>query len=38
MNDLVVSSVICLNESHVWFVAEHLTKGPLVDGDNCDSD
>jgi starvation-inducible DNA-binding protein len=29
-NDLLVSSVIRINESQVWFVAEHVVDGPLV--------
>ena len=29
-NDLLVSNVIRMNESQVWFVAEHLVDEPLV--------
>jgi starvation-inducible DNA-binding protein len=29
-NDLLVSSIICTNESQVWFVAEHVVDEPLV--------
>lgn len=29
-NDLLVSDVIRTNESQVWFIAEHLVDGPLV--------
>src|SRR5437762_10035599 len=32
-NDLLVSSVIRTNEMQVWFVAEHVVDGPLVQAD-----
>ncbi|MDB5384882.1 MAG: hypothetical protein JWM11_528 [Planctomycetaceae bacterium] len=32
-NDLLVSSVIRMNETQVWFVAEHVVDGPLVHAD-----
>jgi len=32
-NDLLVSNVIRTNEMQVWFVAEHLVDGPLVEAD-----
>ena len=32
-NDLLVSSVIRMNEMQVWFVAEHLVEEPLVRAD-----
>lgn len=32
-NDLVVSQVVRLNETQVWFLAEHLVDGPLVRAD-----
>jgi starvation-inducible DNA-binding protein len=32
-NDLLVSSVIRMNEMQVWFVAEHVVDGPLVHAD-----
>lgn len=32
-NDLLASSVIRTNEMQVWFVAEHLVDGPLVNAD-----
>lgn len=30
-NDVLVSDVIRTNERHVWFIAEHLVKVPLVE-------
>src|SRR5438309_699529 len=32
-NDVLVSNVIRTNEMQVWFVAEHLVDGPLVQAD-----
>ena len=32
-NDLLVSGVIRTNEIQVWFVAEHLTDGPVERAD-----
>jgi starvation-inducible DNA-binding protein len=29
-NDLIVSSIIRTNETHVWFLAEHAVDAPLV--------
>ena len=33
-NDLLVSNVIRTNEMQVWFVAEHVVDGPLVNADH----
>jgi starvation-inducible DNA-binding protein len=32
-NDLLISNVIRANEMQVWFVAEHVVDGPLVQAD-----
>ncbi|MBD5606550.1 MAG: DNA starvation/stationary phase protection protein [Candidatus Eremiobacteraeota bacterium] len=31
-NDLLVSQVLRTNETHVWYIAEHLVDTPVVDG------
>jgi len=32
-NDLIVSDIIRVNETEVWFLAQHLVEAPLVRAD-----
>jgi starvation-inducible DNA-binding protein len=32
-NDLIVSGIIRVNETEVWFLAQHLVEAPLVHAD-----